>query len=233
MKASQKLAIGAKIVAACLTARPRPFFVQYSLLNGCNARCVYCNSPNREDLQLLTAEHRHILGELARLGAVHVKLLGGEPLLRQDLDELVAEVRRLKMRAAIVTNGFLVPERMDVIRRMDEVIISLDGDRVAHDRQRGRGTWQRTMRAVEACSRDNVDFFLSAVVTRESAGDVDWLLDLACRLGVMVNFQIPRFNPEMYGTGARAWMPPPEEIRAIVQQIIAAKRAGAPVRTTL
>ncbi len=45
----------------------------------------------------------------------------------------------------------------------------------------------------------------------------------------MINFQIPQVNEEMYGSAARAWVPSPEEIHSIVQRIIQAKKAGAPV----
>jgi MoaA/NifB/PqqE/SkfB family radical SAM enzyme len=148
MKASQKLGIGAQILAARLTGTVRPFFVQYSLLNGCNARCVYCNSPSRKDPQLSTEEHRTLLREFARLGTVRIKLLGGEPLLRPDVGELVDEVRRLGMRAAMVTNGFLIPQKFDVVRRLDELVISIDGREAAHDGQRGAGSWRRVMRAI-------------------------------------------------------------------------------------
>ena len=88
---------------------------------------------------------------------------------------------------------------------------------------------KKVMAAIELCANAKLDFFLSAVVTRESHGDVDWLLDLARRLGVMVNFQIPQFNPEMYGPNAKSWMPAPDEVRAILGRITAAKEAGAPV----
>ena len=128
MKVTAKLSIGAKILAAKLRGEVRPFFVQYMLLNGCDARCVYCNFPNRTATQLSTAEHQEILREFARLGTVRVKFHGGEPLLRKDLGELIAEVKRLGMRAAMVTNGLLLPERMDAVRQLDELIISLDGD---------------------------------------------------------------------------------------------------------
>lgn len=229
MTPGQKLRIGARIAAARLTGAARPFFVQYSLLNGCNARCAYCNCPNREDPQLTTAQHVAVLREFARLGALRVKFLGGEPLLREDVGTLVDETRRLGMRAAMVTNGFLVPQRFDIVRRLDELVISLDGSEATHDRQRGRGSWKRVMAAIELCAEAKLDFFLSAVVTRESAGDVDWLLDLARRLGVMINFQIPQFNSVMYGEAAQSWMPAPDEIRAVLARIAAAKEAGAPV----
>jgi MoaA/NifB/PqqE/SkfB family radical SAM enzyme len=227
-----KAAIGAKILAARITNRPRPFFVQYSLLNGCNARCVYCNSPNRPDDPIPFGKHVEVLREFARLGAVRIKFLGGEPLLDQDIGRLAEEVTRLGMRAAMVTNGFLIPDKFDIVRKLDELVISIDGDEDAHDRQRGPGSWKKVMAGIELCAREKLDFFLSAVVTRRSSEQIPWLLETASRLGVMVNFQIPQFNEEMYGPSARAWMPDPEEIRRLVADIIAAKENGAPVLFT-
>lgn len=232
MKARDKLKIGAKIMTSKLTARPRPFFVQYSLLNACNTTCVYCNCPSRQDPRISTEDHLHVLGEFARLGAVRIKFLGGEPLLLRDIGLLAERVSELGMRSAMVTNGFLVAEKLDVVRKLDELVISIDGDEIAHDRQRGKGSWQKVMRAIDICVQENVDFFLSAVVTKESADEIDWLLQLAGRLGVMVNFQITQVNEEMYGSAAREWMPAPDEIRKIVGRIIAAKEAGAPVLFT-
>jgi MoaA/NifB/PqqE/SkfB family radical SAM enzyme len=229
MKNRDKLRIGAGILKAKVTGKPRPFFVQYSLLNSCNAACVYCNCPQREDPRVDRDTHLGILREFARLGAVRIKFLGGEPLLHHDVAELVQHVKTLGMRAAMVTNGFLVPQRMDVMRKLDEIVISIDGSEDAHDAQRGRGTWKRVMAAIEACAAERLDFFLSAVVTRDTMGEIDWLIDTARRFGVMVNFQIPQFNPEMYGPGAKQWMPDPGDIRVVIAKIIAAKESNAPV----
>jgi MoaA/NifB/PqqE/SkfB family radical SAM enzyme len=226
---TQKLRIGSGILLAKATGRPRPFFVQYSLLNACNASCVYCNCPRRENPRASTDDHLRVLQEFARLGAARIKFLGGEPLLRADIDRLIGEVRTLGMRAAMVTNGFLVPERMPIMRQVDEIVISIDGREEAHDGQRGRGTWKKVMAAIEACAAERLDFFLSAVVTRQSIAEIDWLIDTARRLGVMVNFQIPQFNPEMYGPSAKDWMPLEEDIRRVLTRIIEAKAAGAPV----
>lgn len=232
MKTSQKAVIGAKILSSRLLGRPRPFFLQFSLLNDCVSRCVYCNAPNRSGTRLPTAELRRVLGEFARLGTVRVKLYGGEPLLHQDIVEIIREVKRLGMRCAMVTNGLLFEEKMEAVRLLDEIIISLDGSEVAHDRQRGQGTWKRVLRAVEACAAEGLDFFLTATVTRQNLGEVEWLLDTARRFGVMVNFQLTQFCEELFGPSARDYMPSPEEARAVLRRIIAAKEAGAPVLFT-
>ena len=229
MKNRDKLRIGSKILLAKATGRPRPFFVQYSLLNACNAACGYCNCPRREDPRAEVDAHLAVLAEFARLGAARIKFLGGEPLLHDRIGTLIDAVREGGMRSAMVTNGFLIPARMDVVRKLDEIVISIDGREPAHDAQRGRGTWRKVMAAIEACSAEGLDFFLSAVVTRKTTEEIDWLLDTARRYRVMVNFQIPQFNPEMYGAGAKDWMPSPDEIRALIARIIEAKSSGAPV----
>ena len=159
MTRGQKLRIGSRILLAKVARRPRPFFVQYSLLNACNAGCAYCNCPQREDPRADAATHIDVLRQFARLGAARIKFLGGEPLLYPHLERLADEVRTLRMRSAIVTNGFLVPQRMDVIRRLDEVVISIDGRKDAHERQRGANTWQKVMYAIDSCAEAKVDFY--------------------------------------------------------------------------
>lgn len=229
MKNRDKLRIGGSILVSKVTGQPRPFFVQYSLLNACNASCAYCNCPQREDPRATLETHLAVLADFARLGAARVKFLGGEPLMHEHIATLTATVKAHGMRAAMVTNGFLVPRMMDVVRQLDEIVISIDGSEPVHDAQRGRGTWRKVMAAIEACAAEGLDFFLSAVVTRNSMQELDWLIATARQYGVMVNFQIPQFNPEMYGAGARQWMPSPDDIRITVQRIIDAKKAGAPV----
>jgi MoaA/NifB/PqqE/SkfB family radical SAM enzyme len=229
MKNRDKLRIGRKIVMAKLTATPRPFFVQYSLLNACNAKCVYCNCPQRDDARVDFDTHARVLREFARLGAARIKFLGGEPLLHPHLGLLIDEVKSLGMRAAMVTSGILIPKRMEVVRQLDEIVISIDGREAVHDAQRGDGTWQKVMAGIDACAAENLDFFLSAVVTRDSVGEVDWLIETARRYGVSVNFQLPQFNVEMYGPDARQWMPDDADVRELIRKIIEAKKAGAPV----
>jgi len=228
MRTRDKLAIGGKILASRLTGRPRPFFVQYSLLNSCNARCVYCNLPSLPDPTTSLEDHLRALDEFAALGSVRIKFLGGEPLLSPHLERLVRRVDDLGMRSAMVTNGFLIPEKLSLVKQFDELVISLDGSEAAHDRQRGRGTWKRAMRGIEACAAEGLDFFISAVVTRESQDEVDWLIETARRFGVMVNFQVVHIQPAIY-PNAEGWKPDSADVRTVLGRILAAKESGAPI----
>lgn len=232
MKTWDKLAVGAKIFAAVASGRPRPLFVQYSLSDRCNGRCVYCNCPNRGDTGLSTEKRLALIAAFARLGCLRMKLYGGEPLLNEDIEILIRAVRSHGMRCAMVTNGLLIEQKMAAVRQLDELIISLDGDEAAHDRQRGQGSWRRVMGGIDACVAEGLDLFLNVVVTRHNVNQIDWLCETARRLGVSVNFQIPQFAEELFGKQAREWMPSPEEARVALKKIIAAKGTGAPVLFT-
>ncbi|MBN2207448.1 MAG: radical SAM protein [Candidatus Aminicenantes bacterium] len=233
MKAKDKLAVGVKIMASVVSGRPRPLFIQYSLSDRCNGQCIYCNCRNRGNTGLTTEDRLALIAAFARLGCLRMKLYGGEPLLNDDVHVLIRAVRSHGMRCAMVTNGLLITEKMEAVREIDELIISLDGDEEAHDRQRGPGTWRRAMDGIEACAAEGLSFFLNVVLTRHSLGQVDWLCGLADRLGIQANFQIPQFGETLFGPHAREWMPSPGEAREVLRKIIALKRSGGPVLFTV
>ena len=56
-------------------------------------------------------EWRAVLTECRALGTERVQFFGGEPLLRQDLEGIVAHARGLGLHCTLVTNGLLVPKR--------------------------------------------------------------------------------------------------------------------------
>ena len=127
------------------TAWPRPLVDGYgrvatdlrvSLTDRCNLRCTYCmpaeGLPWLAKDALLTNDElvRLISIGVERLGITMVRLTGGEPLLRPDLDEIVAGVAALKPRPgiALTTNGIGLHRRADrlVAAGLDRINVSLD-----------------------------------------------------------------------------------------------------------
>ena len=133
----------------------RPLFVKIKLSFDCNLRCAICNHwRERREAPLPMERFRDVIVELAELGCRKVHLTGGEPLLRDQVPELVALAAGLGMRVTMTTNGTLVDK--DLARRLVRaglkgVNISIDSpDRKTHDRIRGvDGAWKKAGRAVE------------------------------------------------------------------------------------
>jgi len=93
-----------------------------------------------------------LLREAADLGVFWLVLGGGEPLLHPDIIEIVALARTLSpWHVALTTNGTVgVAERLVCDGNLDELVISLDGLRGAHEALRGLRTYQRTLRRVRS-----------------------------------------------------------------------------------
>lgn len=110
-------------------------YLRISLTERCNLRCVYCMPPEGVDLKpradILTFEE---IVRLARLfvaaGVRKIRLTGGEPLVRRDVEDLVAELGRIPglERLAITTNGLLLEPMLGrlVAGGITEFNISLD-----------------------------------------------------------------------------------------------------------
>src|SRR5204863_9395357 len=83
----------------------------------CNLRCRVCDLPDRAvarrkagDRELSTAELRAVLDDLRAIGALGVGVTGGEPMLREDLFELLAHATRRRLHAHLNTEGFRVDD---------------------------------------------------------------------------------------------------------------------------
>jgi len=94
--------------------RPLLLKLDMELTERCNNNCIHCciNLPaddqeaiNRE---MPAEEIKEILKEAASLGCLRVRLTGGEPLLREDFEELYLFARRLGLRIILFTNGTLI-----------------------------------------------------------------------------------------------------------------------------
>lgn len=110
--------------------------LRVSLTDRCNFRCFYC-LPNgepplaRKETILSFEEIAYISDIFVSLGIEKIRLTGGEPLLRKDVDKLVTQLTKLKPALhdlALTTNGFDFPRKAEKLKQagLDRVTISLD-----------------------------------------------------------------------------------------------------------
>src|SRR5688572_24416511 len=123
------------------------------LTQRCNLQCVYCSSPSRRTPELTTAQWKSIFDQLAALGCGRLTILGGEPLLRNDLGELIAHAHTLDLRTVVTSNGLLVPRRIEALRGVDTLVLSLDAPGPAGDAVRGEGVFAAVEAAIDAARK--------------------------------------------------------------------------------
>lgn len=178
-----------------LPALRSPSEVKVRLLQACDLRCGMCwhwQDPERGRKQLPKARVLELWSELAAMGVERVKLTGGEPTLRRDLEELVAGAKARGLAVTLATNAFrLSPERVDalVAAGVRGFHVSLDADHAAlHDAIRGvDGAFEGTVATLRHLARahgNTVKRVLSAVVQRRSIGALRGLVPLSAEHGL-------------------------------------------------
>jgi pyrroloquinoline quinone biosynthesis protein E len=91
----------------------KPLWLLAELTYRCPLQCLYCSNPLdfvRYQEELTTAEWLRVLHEGRALGATQLGFSGGEPLVRQDLEVLVAEARSLGYYTNLITSGLGMDE---------------------------------------------------------------------------------------------------------------------------
>jgi MoaA/NifB/PqqE/SkfB family radical SAM enzyme len=194
---------GLRLVAGRVSGRPALVSAVVYLTQRCNLRCVYCSAPFRGTGELDTATWRGIVDELAALGCVRVAILGGEPLLRPDLGELIAHIGDRGMTASLTSNGLLVPRRLDALRRLSHLVLSLDAPGPANDAARGEGVFEAVQAALAAARGIGLRVKLNAVLTAHTAGELDALLAFCDRHDLPLTVNVVRSEaPDLWRDAA-------------------------------
>src|SRR6185503_17294652 len=106
-----------------------PLLVQIIPIRRCNIDCGYCNEYDKVSDPVPTGVLKARIDKLKELGTSVVAFSGGEPMLHPALDELIVHIRRRRMMAGLITNGyFLVPKRINELNEagLDFLQISID-----------------------------------------------------------------------------------------------------------
>ena len=110
-------------------------YIRVSVTDRCNLRCVYCmpeeGIEKKTHNEILSYEQIYnVVKEAAELGVKKVRLTGGEPLVRKNIDELVAMIRTLKNieTIAMTTNALILSPIAERLKKagLDSINISLD-----------------------------------------------------------------------------------------------------------
>ncbi len=167
----------------------RPYTLVAELTYRCPLRCVYCSNPldyarHRDELD--TDAWRRVFREAEDLGVVQLNLTGGEPLVRDDLEALIAEARRLDLYTNLITSG--VPLRRERLARfralgLDNVQISVqDVTAAASDRIAGLRSFERKLEVAGWVKELGFPLTLNTVLHRDNLDRVVDVIALAERL---------------------------------------------------
>ena len=211
-----------------------PPFLISSIATTCNLHCKGCYARNNgiaEDKEesrketLTPQQWRTIFTEAAAMGINFSLLAGGEPMMRKDILEQIAEVQ--DMIFPIFTNGTLInPSYIEFLHEHLNLvpIISIEGSAMGTDERRGRGVFKRAMQSMQMLKEADLFFGTSITVTTENMHLVtsdDFISQLRSD-GCKIIFYV-EYVPTEPGTEHLAFA---DEHVAMMEQLLAQRRSG-------
>lgn len=170
-------------LARRLVAKGCPNNLYLHVTFGCNLRCAHCYAaagPEQSHTGVMPVKQIVIsCREAAKLGFRQTVITGGEPLTHPECDRLLGSLAILRAEVKplliVLRTNLALPMASEWLARLgrsvDQIGVSLDGDRVSHDARRGTGAYDRTVANLRALvsSGCEADLSLTAVLSVEDA----------------------------------------------------------------
>jgi len=208
-----------------------PLWLLAELTYRCPLHCVFCSNPvdyARHDGEMDTATWKRVLIEARALGAVQLGFSGGEPLLRDDLEELVAHARELGFYTNLITSGVgLTEARAGALKSagLDHIQLSFqDSTRELNDFITSTRTFDLKSKVAAIIKAQGYPMVLNCVMHRYNLPHVGRIIDMAERMGADY---LELANTQYYGwawLNRTALMPSVDELRD-AEAIVMAHRA--------
>lgn len=167
-----------------------PLWLLLELTYRCPLHCVFCYNPANfahNEREIATADWIRVLREARELGAVQLGLSGGEPLLRDDLEAIVAEAHSLGFYTNLITSGVgLNQARIEKLRvaGLDHIQLSFqDSTREMNDFLSSTRTFELKSKVAALIKQHDYPMVLNVVLHRLNIDHTAQILDMAEAMG--------------------------------------------------
>jgi MoaA/NifB/PqqE/SkfB family radical SAM enzyme len=185
------LATGIKKVASIAArslAPGKPHHAQWLVTRKCNYRCRGCNVWKEQDQrELATDDIKKGLDILRKLGIVELVFSGGDPLLREDIGEIIDYASKFFV-TTVYDNGSMAVKKIDSLRNVDFVAISIDSlDEAKNDYIKAvPGAWKKAMEAVEMLHNEGINVSVTPTISQKNLYEIVDITNYFTQKGIPV-----------------------------------------------
>lgn len=237
MKFSDLVYFGLQIPRLHLSRSYRiPLSMYIVLTNRCNNHCVYCNVHSLPQKDVLTTQgFKKLLLEMKECGTKRVQFTGGEPMMRDDLGNLISYAKKLGFFVGLSTNGYQIANRLGELKGVDVVFLSYDGPGDAHVSLRGDRSLREVYSALAALKKAGIKVWTTTVLTKKNKNSVEQIVDFSRKNGILANFTRLEFSLNTiislhpFLDDVKGISLDEKERKEVFKKLIDLKRAGAPI----
>ncbi len=162
-----------------------PILIDWAITPRCNLSCRHCRGMAKGELS--TERARELVAEIAELEPGWVIVEGGEPLLREDLFELLGLMQQERLEVHLITNGMLLsPQILATLKQLGvKVMISIDGTTAAtYEAIRGGASFKRVIEQARDCAREGLLEAINVTILKKNYTEIPGIFELAVSIGV-------------------------------------------------
>ena len=167
----------------------KPHHVQWMLTRRCNYRCRSCDvwRDQQQVAELSTKRSKTGFDVLRKMRVMEIVLSGGNPLLREDIEEIIDYASRYFI-TTVYDNGSLAAKKIDALRKADFVAISLDTlDEKKYDYLKGvHGAWKNALNAIQTLNSQGVTVGVSPTISQFNIHEILEFTDHFTERGIPV-----------------------------------------------
>lgn len=221
----------------------KPSFIYIEVTNSCNLKCKSCNIWKYKTKDISTKKIKRIIKDLRKwLGPFHLSFSGGEPLLREDIAELVKLSSKLGIMTNLITNGTLLDKEMTKKlsdSNLNLLTISLDGTKeTIHDYIRGvKGTYRKVMKNI-CYSKNKLQIKIATLVLNNNLDELvpltKWTKNNSL-FGIEFQSLQHKFGKRYqvsWHKSDRLWPKDNKKTGQIIDSLIKLKKQGYPILNT-
>lgn len=223
MNFKEKFILGSHCLKTVLFNRKIPIFITWSITERCNLNCKYCHAWQRESPELPMHQICEIITALSKMGTRMIRFTGGEPLLRDDIAEIINYASDLGISTSLSTNGTLFSKRIKEMRKLNRISVSIDGPEDIHDFIRGKDSHKKAMEALRVAKEKNIDMSISTTLNSFNLTSIEYLLGIAKEFNAKIFFQ-PATKIVLYGEEINPVSPDINHYRKVILSLIRSKK---------
>lgn len=203
--------------------------------SNCQLRCKHCycrnyiSTTNDEiPLEFIKNLCEDFLSTEFPLREYSIILSGGEPLLYSKFEQLYDLIRKFQDHIILSTNGILISKYIDVFDKNDGIQVSIDGDRETHDRMRGKGSYDKAIKALECLKEHGINHSIGFMLCKLNFHCIDHILKLCKKYECsMLNFGLYQpFKNSRLNVRFTEWLKAKEYVNRHVKALVTCVETG-------
>lgn len=226
------LTYAASLLSFAVDGTPRPFSAAFNVTDRCNLRCEYCNFPSFAGPELDVPHIDRLFTRLRAMGVRRLGIVGGEPLVRKDVGEILRLARQHGFFVSVSTNLTLYHRAPEVLDPTHLIFTSLDGDPVTHEHHRGEGSYDGVVQAIRELAAAGKPVVAICVVRRGDLEQARALIEQAQALRVRMHFQ-PQCLDTKISRGALPADADQDTLHRFWTELVRMKEAGLPIASSI